>query len=630
MRAIVELVWNAVDAEAMTVSVDLGRSESGAVIKTTVVDDGHGISVDEVPSTFGRIGGSWKLRATKSKNGKRGLHGKLGEGRLRAFALGNRIQWLSHSLDSAGTEHEVRIDGTTTSRNVFSWGAQAAASGGTGTTVTAWNDTQKSLGTLEPERALPLLRAHFAPVLLNDGSLAVTYDGQPLDPSDDISRTDEVPLTFGDPKDPQTATLRIIEWLSGKHAAIYYGADGEHFTHEESARDIESQFSFTAYVTWDGLDHEALSLIGLGDMADHAVGGLWSAVRRGLKEHFGERRRELRREQVVKWREQDVYPYAGEPTTESEKAERAVFDVVSGTLSSQIPARGPNAKLTLALLRDALRSDPDKLTTIIHEVAALNDKDRTTLTKLLSETTLPAIIKAANLVTGRNKFLAGLEHLLFDPVDSNVVGERDHLHKLLERELWIFGESYHLMNSERGLTQMLRTHLKMQGLPTGKVEPLKRWDGKSGRVDLHLAVRMREFDRTRHLVVELKAPDIVIGRKELDQVEDYANVVLSNPAFASERSDWDFLLVGADLNDVARNRIHDSDFERGLFLAPEQTPGQPRVRAYVRRWRNVLDENHRRLQFMTANLEHDPTIEEGMAHIREQYVDLLPDELATA
>src|SRR6202000_3141895 len=126
-----------------------------------------------------------------------------------------------------------------------------------------------------------------------------------------------------------------------------------------------------------------------------------------------------------------------------------------------------------------------------------------TLTRLLSETTLTAIIKAANLVTSRNKFLTGIEHLLFDPVDAEKVGERDHLHRILERELWIFGEAYHLMSSERGLTEVLRTHLRLERLPTKNALPVTRWDGKTGRIDLHLAAKYQEHDRVRHLIVEL-------------------------------------------------------------------------------------------------------------------------------
>lgn len=202
-------------------------------------------------------------------------------------------------------------------------------------------------------------------------------------------------------------------------------------------------------------------------MAPDPVGQLWTSARGAIHDHFASRRREKRREQIDQWKESGIYPYQGEPITESEKAERAVFDVVSGTLVSHISTTKKDARLTLALLRDAIRHDPDKLTTILHEVVSLSDLDRNTLTRLLSETSLSAIIRSANLVANRHKFLAGLEHLVFDPDDSSTVGERDHLHKILEHELWVFGEAYHLMNSERGLTQLARTHLKLEGLPTG-------------------------------------------------------------------------------------------------------------------------------------------------------------------
>lgn len=226
------------------------------------------------------------------------------------------------------------------------------------------------------------------------------------------------------------------------------------------------------------------------------------------------------------------------------------------------------------------------------------------MTRLLSETTLSAIIRSANLVARRHKFLAGLEHLLFDPTDSNVIGERDHLHKILEHELWVFGEGYHLMSSERGLTELLRNHLKLEGLPDRGVTPVKRWDGKSGRADLHLAARHKEHDRIRHLVVELKAPDIVAGRKEIDQVEDYGIAVLSNPAFTGDTTTWDFILVVTDYDDVVRRRILNDDREVGLYLRPEKEPGRPRVRAFVRRWRDVIDENKRRLDFMPFSTTH--------------------------
>lgn len=539
------------------------------------------------------------------------------------------MTWVSYSIDTSGNLQRIEVEGTTAHRNVFTWDAQPATDRPTGTIVTAFNDSQRPLSVLEAPRTYSVLLSHFAPVLLNDDDLRITFCGKDLNPSDEIASSTEYPLPFTDESGQRhEAALRVIEWRTVKHRAIYYGQDAEHFVYEESAKDIESQFRYSAYVTWEGLDHDALSVLSLGDMIEAPVGALWTAAREGIRTHFGQRRRELRRDQLEKWKTEKIYPYQGEPTSEAEKAERAVFDVVAGTLATQITNKNADAaRVTLSLLQTALRQDPERLGTLFHEVASLNEADRNTLTGLLGETTLPSIIKAANVVTSRNKFLVGLDRLLFPPEDRDAIGERDHLHPMLERELWIFGEAYHLMSSERGLTEMAHNHLGLLGLPTKPVEPVKRWDGKSGRVDLHLAVKMQEFETARHLIVELKAPDITLGRRELDQVEDYANTILEKPVFATDKASWDLILVGTDYDGVVENRFVQGARSQGLVLSPTAKPGKPAVRVFVRRWRDILDENRARLRFMTSNLEHDPSLEDGLNHIRQQYADLLPDSL---
>jgi hypothetical protein len=627
IRAVVELIWNAVDAEAWNVNVSLERGELGAITRVHVTDDGHGISPNEVTTAFRWIGDSWKARAVRSKNDVRGLHGSLGQGRLRAFALGSRVRWTSISADTAGQLHSVIIDGQKANRNVFRWETVAVTDGAARTAFVADNDEQKPLGALQSESALPTLRSHFAPLLLNERDLVITYDSVLLDPAQEIADDRTVTTTVDLDSGPYQFSVRVIEWKSGKHKAVYYGSDDQHFVYEEDGSDIEPQFSFSVFVTLPGLQ-EQLRYLALGDLAPAPMNVLWNAARQTVREHFVERRRRHRREQVATWREQGVYPYHGEPTTDADRAERAVFDVVSGTLSAQIPTRNrASTKLTLALLRDAIRHEPERLTTVLHEVVALKPDDLADLTNLLGETTLPAIIKSANIIASRNKFLLALNHLLFDPDDSPEVGERDHLHKILERELWIFGEGYNMMSSERGLTQMLRTHLKLEGLPDNDVHPVKRWNGKTGRVDLHLAVRAQEHDRARHLIVELKAPDITPGRKELDQVEDYANVIVGHPRFATGGSFWDVILIGTDMDAVAKNRI--TDLNSGLFWS-QDVDGGPKVRMFLRKWTDVIAENKRRLDFITTKLEHDPSTSESLDWVRQNYASVLPEGLFRA
>lgn len=625
VRAIAELIWNAIDAEAWNVVVRVERDGAWEGINSIhVEDDGHGISRDEVETAFGHIGDSWKAFAEKSKNDVRGLHGSLGEGRLRAFALGARVSWESRSCDTAGQWFEIKINGRRSNRNVFSWDAVPLDDGPSRTRFAAYNDEQRQLRPLEADAALPTLRSQFAPILLTEPALAITYDGGSLDPAEEIAADTSLTLPIAVGGELGEFQLRIIEWRQGKHRVIYYGTDGQHFAFEEPGSEVEGHFPFSAYVSWSGLQ-DKVSLLPLGDMAPSPVGDLWQAARQAIRDHFAARLRERRRDRVREYKEAGVYPYTDEPTSEPEQAERAVFDVVSGALGSHIARKDKvAARLTLTLIRDAIRHDPVKLAVALGEVTALKPDDLDAFTALLGETTLPAIIKSANIISSRNKFPVALNHLIFDPVDSDVVGERDHLHRILEGELWIFGEGYNMMNSEKGLTEVLRTHLRLEGLPEKDAVPVKRWDGKSGRVDLHLAARAQQFDRVRHLIVELKAPDVPIGRRELDQVEDYANAIATNPQFAGSTAQWDIILVGARLDDVAKNRIHPDGQDVGRFWAPEPKPGAPRVTAYVRQWRDVIDENKRRLDYLIAALEHDPSTDQSLSSIRLRYADALP------
>ena len=60
-QAIIELIWNSIDAEAGNIKVELGREPTlRSITEVVVTDTGHGITPEEVSTEFGRIGDSWK------------------------------------------------------------------------------------------------------------------------------------------------------------------------------------------------------------------------------------------------------------------------------------------------------------------------------------------------------------------------------------------------------------------------------------------------------------------------------------------------------------------------------------------------------------------------------------------
>ncbi|NQU44732.1 ATP-binding protein [bacterium] len=108
--AVVELVWNSLDADASRVDVAF-ETGVGKTLKSVVVsDNGDGISREDAFPAFKGLGGSWKRSAQCTRREARLLHGAAGQGRFRAFALGGHITWNSR-LRRDGVIQQITIHG---------------------------------------------------------------------------------------------------------------------------------------------------------------------------------------------------------------------------------------------------------------------------------------------------------------------------------------------------------------------------------------------------------------------------------------------------------------------------------------------------------------------------------------
>ena len=91
LSAIEELVWNALDADAREVRVDLVQNALGGIDAVRVADDGTGIDILRSEETFGSLGGSWKLQdAGTTASYHRRLHGRHGRGRFARHSCKER------------------------------------------------------------------------------------------------------------------------------------------------------------------------------------------------------------------------------------------------------------------------------------------------------------------------------------------------------------------------------------------------------------------------------------------------------------------------------------------------------------------------------------------------------------
>lgn len=623
--AVKELIWNALDADAIKVTVAIERSATGAVDKVMITDDGEGITPEGCTTAFERIGGSWKKHSHTTVGG-RPLHGRAGQGRLRAFALGAFIRWTTVAKGIDGLR-KTTVTAHNASRNDFQIGDSTPAGEPTGTLVEAWGRQSVVLDRLTADRARSLLTTEFAPYLARYPKVEIVFDGEKIDPTAVIQAQSEERVEFEHDGAMETAVVRIIEWDMRVDRELHL-CDALGVPIDITETRIQAPgFDFTTYVLWDRMTEHRGDFL-LGEAFDGPVASLLAATREHLRSHFRKRAVERRKEVVDQWKDAGLYPYRAEPTSEAEKVERETFDIVASTIHRHMPRPAKHQKATLALLRESVKHQPSNVNRILDEVFRLTSDDKSELDRLLNRTSLSSIIRASTSVADRLDFLAALSHMVFDPEVKKLVKERSQLHKILENETWVFGEHYQLLVSDRSLNRVLDRHLGLIGRDNRSPQPVYRDDGSVGIVDLMLSRSRREHDRQQHLVVELKAPKVKVGDKELQQIKSYALAVVEDAQFADVRAEWDFWLVTSEMSKVLRAEARQAGRPRGCIWDLKEN--EYTVRVWVKTWSEVIDESKGRLQYFKEHFDHDPSVEQAIDYLRHSHLPYLPDALIPA
>src|SRR5436190_1125569 len=109
IKAISEFVWNALDADATEVTVDLLRNALGGLEGIVIRDNGNGITRARAVHDFESVGESWKLKARRTPKLGRAIHGKEGKGRLRFYSLAQRAWWQT-VYEEEEKRYRLRID----------------------------------------------------------------------------------------------------------------------------------------------------------------------------------------------------------------------------------------------------------------------------------------------------------------------------------------------------------------------------------------------------------------------------------------------------------------------------------------------------------------------------------------
>ncbi len=627
IQALSELIWNSLDAEASSVRVEFEHKDlAGGMSKIFVTDNGNGFSREDAKEQFGNLGGSWKRQFPITPNKKRRVHGQEGRGRYKAFALGGAVEWKVVSLKNDKPQsYSIRLlDGNLKQVELSD---ELPAPGKSSGVIVEIRNLKRDFKVFTSESGLQELAEIFALYLTNYRDVSIEVAGNRIDPSQAIldHAYYDLPVLKDETGKNINFSLDIVEW-KGDTKRNFYFCNNEGFPLSQSATKIAvGDFSFSAYIKssyiMDIYNQQKLELAEMDVVLKAAV----DSAKAKIREHFRRRAASKAKTVVDVWKQENIYPFQGEAASVIEKAERQVFDILAVSMSNYAPefesADKKTKALNLRMLRHAIETSPNDLKLILNEVLQLPKKQQKDLADLLQETSLSAIITAAKTVADRLRFLSGLEYILFNSDAKAVLKERSQLHKILAENTWIFGEQYNLWVSDKSLTTVLRKHRDMLDPSVAIDEPVKIDGKKTGIVDLMFSTASRRHrpDDIENLVVELKAPAVKIGAKEITQIERYAFAINGDERFKGVAGvRWHFWVISDELDDFASQKIDGGPNKRDKL-----TYQSDRIRVGLKTWGELIEENKARLQFFQEHLQYTASEDDGLRYLQERHKEYL-------
>ncbi len=352
VAAIEELVWNALDADAREVKVDLVTNALGAVEAVRVSDNGTGIDVLKIDSTFGSLGGSWKMDGRGTGLFHRRLHGRHGRGRFKAFALGSNVEWRT-TVSIGGELLSYRISGDIASAGVFELDAVDGAGPASGTEVYVTGIRSCCDSLLNAAETVQTLASKFALYLRSYPDVRIYFNGLPVTPVIVQRRVTDYKLTFPGGVEVK---LEIIEWkrkFAGSGRIVFSGPDGFQL-HEVPALVRPGGASFTAYLVSSRFPALAAENLLVMDELNAEVRRYVDEARGVLKDHFAQVGADLASELVGGWVSDGIYPFDEDDTSKvRERFDKAAIEL-AGRFESFSSLSAAERGILLKLLKAAM------------------------------------------------------------------------------------------------------------------------------------------------------------------------------------------------------------------------------------------------------------------------------------
>ena len=649
--AINELITNAVQAKASLIKIDFverpaSEGDLGTAIDHIVIEDnGHGVALSEFDSTILDIG-------TDSKEGG------LGIGRFAAFQIGRNMMIETTAYDSQLNKYTrtcAAVDiSAFESRNI--------------------NDYNVELNYLESDNELPhCYKVTIKGLFNNDGECPkknkLTEDFQTLNfkqrlfesypyevfeelvhfqLNNEIIRREEfvigtpviekVPYKDIQGKDHELCFTFYNVSLPTKDINLFIQVDNAGVKTSIAKYGYGSKWHTADLGTWyvflnsEFITRDMHSDFDIADLGAKESQRLIAAIKDTL-DCFFKKRNTKYKTFVEKLVADKSYPFENSEVDKTLGIKETVFRKTAYIIEDEhklIESSNEARSVIYPLLNKVIEDGNTRF--VLDKVVNLSEDNRQKLYNLLNKTDLEEVIKFSSNVAEKMRFLDFLHELTYGSL-SKSLKERSQLHKIVEKQLWIFGEGYngtpHLWSDKKLANNLNELHIKHFGYePTQEDENLIEEYKESCKdiTDLFFYNDKRLVDgRKEVMIVELKAPSCAIADKEISQAKRYAYDIEIGSEYPKEKVAYKILLISSRFSNRAKSEIMSQQkVHKEYGLIEHKTANDEDIKVYAMTWSELIEQNRLSLSYMGDTLK---LMDEDANTIFEtEYPELLSDK----
>lgn len=274
-------------------------------------------------------------------------------------------------------------------------------------------------------------------------------------------------------------------------------------------------------------------------------------------------------------------------------------------------------KSLLGFLNLLLNSrERENVLTIVEQIVELTPEQRQDFSDMLRKTKLENVIDTIKFVQDRYKVIELLRTIVFDM--TQYANERDHIQKIVQQHFWLFGEQFNLASADERMKNALEKYINILYGEKEIEAILDEGVEQERRMDIFMC-NVRDIEASfgttmeENIIVELKAPKVILSKKVLRQIEDYMDFVRKQPNFNSEYRRWKFIAVCKEVDEDVKGRYKtfEDKGKIGLVIQVEN------YEVYALTWDDV---------FKSFELRHAPLLKR-LNYDREKLAEELMKEI---